>query len=301
MTETTRKTWLEVALNCTNGPTTAAPMPATIDAIVAEAIACVRAGAAIVHVHAPQAHGAPTLADAYHRIIAGVRDKVDAIIYSDIALQGAASEESLTCAEELAKRGVLEWVGLQAGSFNLAHYDKLNIDQCGSVRGNSEQQIRQVFAAARRHQLHPVGVIHEPGFMRMAAALHWRESTPALVYRLVFSRGYTFSFPPEDYGVTAYLNLLDQVAPGAQWMLSGIDTDVLPLVARAVIEGGHVRVGVADAPAVSTWSNLQWVEQAAEVIQNCGTELADADDVRRALAPEDHPDMPPQDEPALNS
>lgn len=103
----------------------------------------------------------------------------------------------------------------------------------------------------------------------------------------MFSRGFTFGFPPEDYGVTAYLNLLDQVAPGANWMISGLDVDVLPLIPRALMEGGHVRVGLEDAPFGSDKSNLEWVEEAAQRIRDAGGELASAMDVRAALAPED--------------
>ncbi|MEO8164760.1 MAG: 3-keto-5-aminohexanoate cleavage protein, partial [Betaproteobacteria bacterium] len=97
-----------------------------------------------------------------------------------------------------------------------------------------------------------------------------------------------FSFPPEDYAITAYLKLLDQVAPGAQWMLGGLQVDILPMIPRAVAEGGHVRVGLEDAPWGSDFSNLQWVEQAAERIEASGGELATAPEVRAAINPEDH-------------
>lgn len=122
--------------------------------------------------------------------------------------------------------------------------------------------------------------------MRFGATLHWRESCPAPVYRFMFSSGFTFSFPPEDYALTAYLKLLDQVAPGAQWMVAGLDVDVLPLISRTLIEGGHVRVGLEDAPFGCEKSNMQLVEAAASAIANAGGELAKAADVRMAIAPE---------------
>ena len=99
----------------------------------------------------------------------------------------------------------------------------------------------------------------------------------------MFSSGYTFSFPPDDYGLTAYLTLMDQVAPGAQWMIGGLAVDVLPMIPRAVAEGGHVRVGLEDAPLGSQRTNLQWVEAAARAIDNAGGELATAAEVRAVL------------------
>jgi len=70
-------------------------------------------------------------------------------------------------------------------------------------------------------------------------------------------------------------------------MIAGLDVDVLPLIARAVMEGGNVRVGLEDAPLGSDKSNLQWVEEAAQRIGSVGGELATAWDVRAALPPED--------------
>jgi len=140
---------------------------------------------------------------------------------------------------------------------------------------------------AMRYSLHPSYAIYEPGFARLGATLHWRESCPAPVYRFMFSSGYTFSFPPEDYALTAYLKLLDQVAPGAKWMVAGLQVDVLPMIARAVAEGGHVRVGLEDAPWGSQKSNVEWVREAAKRIENAGSTLATAQEVRAALGVDD--------------
>jgi uncharacterized protein (DUF849 family) len=138
-----------------------------------------------------------------------------------------------------------------------------------------------------RHRFHPAYAIYEPAFLRLGAALHWRESCPNPIYRFMFSSGFTFGFPPEDYGLTAYLKLLDQVAPGAQWMIGGLDVDVTPMIPRAIMEGGHVRVGLEDAPLGSDRTNLQWVEEAARIITNSGGTLATAAEVRIAASPEE--------------
>lgn len=291
-----RKTWLEVALN---GPWTRKRqprIPVNVNDIVEEGVACVKAGAAIVHVHAyDEATGRQTESpDVYARIIEGIRSRVDAIVYPTIPAPGLEGEagglmpsQRFAHVEELARRGLIEWTAVDPGSVNFSLYDDLREDRPGFVYLNPEQEIRQGLALARRHALHPSYAIYEPGFARLGATLHWRESCPAPVYRFMFTSGYTFSFPPEDYGLTAYLKLLDQVAPGAQWMVAGLQVDVMPLIARAVAEGGHVRVGLEDAVHGCERSNVQLVEEAARIVLTCGGELARPPEVRAALAPEE--------------
>ncbi len=291
------KTWLEVALN---GPWTRKHqprIPVTVKEIVEEGIACVRAGAAIVHAHAyDEASGRQTQSpDVYASIIDGIRSKVDAIVYPTIPAAGLGApsggqnpQQRFAHVEELARRGLIEWAAVDPGSTNFSLYDDLLEDKPGFVYLNPEEDVRHGLRLAMRYGFHPSYAIYEPGFVRLGATLHWRESCPAPVYRFMFSSGYTFSFPPEDYALTAYLKLLDQVAPGAQWMVAGLQVDILPMIPRAVAEGGHVRVGLEDASYGCELSNLQLVERAAQKIADIGGELATAAEVRVAMAPEEH-------------
>jgi uncharacterized protein (DUF849 family) len=59
------------------------------------------------------------------------------------------------------------------------------------------------------------------------------------------------------------------------------------MIPRAIAEGGHVRVGLEDAPWGSDKSNLHWVQEAARQIENCGGGLATAEDVRAAFRPDE--------------
>ena len=295
MHEAIGKTWLEVALN---GPWTQRRqpgIPVSVDEIVAQGIACVKAGASIVHVHAYDANTGEQKDDAetYARIIEGIRSKADAIVYPTVPAAGLNKVEGSTTAQQryahieaLAESGLLEWAVVDPGSCNFAHYDDLKEDKPGFVYANSEEHIRHGLQLSRRYQFHPSYAIYEPGFARLGANLHWRESCPDPVYRLMFSRGFAFGFPPEDYGLTAYLNLLDQVAPGCNWMIAGLDVDVMPLVPRAVMERGHVRVGLEDAPFGCDRSNVELVEEAARAIENAGGTLATVADVRLASSTE---------------
>jgi uncharacterized protein (DUF849 family) len=67
-------------------------------------------------------------------------------------------------------------------------------------------------------------------------------------------------------------------------MTAGLAVDVRPLIAETVAKGGHVRVGLEDAPLGSTMSNLQWVEEAVRLVRESGGEPASGPEVRQALA-----------------
>src|ERR1700704_5971730 len=77
-----RKVWIEAALN---GPWSRALQPGipdTVEAIIAEGVACARAGATIIHVHAYDGGGPQTFDwQVYARIIEGIRNEVDVPIY----------------------------------------------------------------------------------------------------------------------------------------------------------------------------------------------------------------------------
>ena len=74
-----------------------------------------------------------------------------------------------------------------------------------------------------------------------------------------------------------------QGAPGAPWMVAGLDINTIPLIPKIVELGGHVRVGLEDAPFQSEKTNVQWVEEAVKAIRAAGGEPATAAEIRASL------------------
>jgi 3-keto-5-aminohexanoate cleavage enzyme len=285
-------TWLEVALNGPWGKRRQPRIPVTVQEIVDDAIACAQAGAAVIHVHAYDEASAKPKEDAeiYARIIEGIRSRADVIVYPTIPSPGlgdfptdASPAQRFATMETLAQRGLLEWAAVDPGSTNIASYDDLRADRPGMVYLNSEVEVRHALGLAARYRFHPSYAIYEPGFVRLGATLHWRCSCPSPIYRFMFSSDYTFGFPPDDFSLTAYLNLLDRVAPGARWMAAGLGVDIRGLIPRTVAEGGHVRVGLEDASFGCERSNVEQVEEAARLIADCGSEIATAAQIRAEL------------------
>jgi uncharacterized protein (DUF849 family) len=272
------KTWLEVALNGAWGRDLQPRIPVRVEEIIAEGLACAAEGAAIVHVHAyDEASGRQRDdADLYARIIEGIRSRADCIVYPTIPATGdsAKAAERFGAIEALARRGLLEWAVVDPGSVNLDEF----------VYVNPDEHVRHGLELARRHRFHPGYAIYEPGFVRLGAARAKEiEGLPQPVYRLMFSDDLPFGFPPAVYALDAYLRLLADAAPGAPWMIAGLQVDVLPLVSATVQRRGHVRVGLEDAPLGSPRSNLEWVKAGRDAIERVGGRLASSAEVRDAL------------------
>jgi 3-keto-5-aminohexanoate cleavage enzyme len=287
------KTWLEVSLNGAWTRRHQPLIPVSVAEIVRDGIAAAQAGAAIVHCHAYDAASGRQRddADLYAAIVEGIRAEADVIVYPTIPHiepDGLAPEERArrryAAIEALAARGLLEWAVVDPGTVNLAHFSAVAAGREGFVYLNSEADIRAGLALAERHGFHASYAIYEPGFLRLGAALKRRyPRAPQPIYRLMFSSEIAFGFPPEPYALAAYRALLAAEAPDAPWMIAGLGVDVLPLVPAAVAAGGHVRVGLEDAPLGTSIGNAAWVKRAAAAIRAAGGTLATAAEVRAAL------------------
>jgi 3-keto-5-aminohexanoate cleavage enzyme len=278
--------WLEVALNGAWTRAIQPRAPFSVAQIIEEGVACASEGAAIVHVHAYDERGQPIEdADIYTRIIEGIRARCDAIVYPTIAFtpEDPDSPQRLAPLRELSRRGLLEWLPVDPGSININRYEAVAKGQNGRFYLNPESHLRRGLELAAEHDEVPTYAIYEPGFIRLGAAL--AASTKGLktpVYRLMFTEQRIWGFPAEPFALESYLALLEREAKGAPWMIAGHEVDVRPLIMPAVEAGGHVRVGLEDAPFGSEMMNVDWVRSAAELVHASGRRLATASEIRAA-------------------
>jgi 3-keto-5-aminohexanoate cleavage enzyme len=286
------KTWIEAALNGPWSRRRQPGIPDTVEAIVAEGIACAAAGACIIHVHAYDAGGPQTFDwQVYARIIEGIRSKVDVPVYPSIPSAGIGAGPLLEDAamrfahlEALAKRGLLEFAVVDPGSVNVTELSVGPDTLPAGTYLNPESHVRHALAFAARFGLHPAYAIYEPGFTRAGAALARAMGTKTPIYRLMFSDTFAYGFPPKPYALAAHLALLQDEAPGAPWMIAGLGVDIVPLISETVRHGGHIRVGLEDAPFGTARSNRALVEEAVKLIRAHGAEPATVAEMRAALA-----------------
>jgi uncharacterized protein (DUF849 family) len=285
-----RKVWIEVALNGAWGRDLQPGIPATVETIVAEGIACARAGAAIIHTHA-YANGSSQTFDwqVYARIIEGIRKAVDVPVYPSypaIPDHGPGLDPTTRFAHlaALAERGLLDFAVIDPGSVNFTTTTVKPGAKPAFTYLNPEAHVRHALAFAKQQGLHPAFAIYEPGFTRAGAALAAASGVKTPMYRFMFSDKFAFGFPPKPYALAAHLELLREAAPGAPWMIASLAADVRPLIGETVARGGHVRVGLEDAPLGTPIGNVAWVEDAVRLVRAAGGEPATAADVRRELA-----------------
>jgi 3-keto-5-aminohexanoate cleavage enzyme len=144
--------------------------------------------------------------------------------------------------------------------------------------------VRHALAFAARFGFHPAYAIYEPGFTRAGAALARAMGAKTPIYRFMFSDTFAYGFPPKPYALAAHLALLQDEAPAAPWMIAGLGVDIVPLIAEAVRCGGHIRVGLEDAPFGTAKSNRALIEEAVKLICAQGSEPATVAEMRAALA-----------------
>src|SRR3954466_8440140 len=121
-----RKVWIEAALNGPWSRKFQPGIPDTVETIVAEGIACARAGATIVHLHAYDGGGPQTYDwQVYARIIEGIRNQVDVPVYPSFpgfmttgvdAPSVASAAIRFAHIEALAARGLLDFAIIDPGS-----------------------------------------------------------------------------------------------------------------------------------------------------------------------------------------
>jgi uncharacterized protein (DUF849 family) len=285
--------WLEVSLNGPWSRTKQPHIPVLADEIVDDALRCVDAGAAILHFHAydPGTGRQRDDYDIYAPIIERIRAKADVICYPTLPFAGSIDapnpltpQQRFEAVVKLLEAGLIEWAVVDPGSTHITHYADIPAGKEGFIYANPESHIRHGLGLAQKYKITPSYAIYEPGFMRLGAALHKAyPGAPVPMYRLMFSDHIAFGFPPVDWALDAYLKLLAIEAPKAPWMIAGLGVDVEPLVDMAVTRGGHVRVGLEDAPMGCEKGNLALTKNAARKIEAIGGRLASTAEVREAL------------------
>lgn len=285
-----KKTWIEVALNGAWTRRLQPRIPVLASEVIKEGVACIKAGAAIIHAHTldPQTGRQNGDVDNCAAFMQGIQQQVDAIVYPTVVGEHDPSNPAWLWdpAVELAERGLLEWGFLDPGSVNFCRFDEADAGMGGSgVYVNTNPALDAAARLAAKYKFHPAYACYEAGFVRHGALLHQRNpAMPVPIYRVMLSSGMTFSFPPEPWAVEAYAKLLTSCALGSPWMVAGLAVDVLPLIPTVVALGGGVRVGLEDAPFGATKSNLELVDAAVNAIQKAGSEPASAAEVRAELS-----------------
>jgi len=205
-------------------------LPVTPDEIAETAVRCREAGASVIHLHARDAAGKPTLdPEIFARIYRLVTGRTDLVV--QISTGGRASMD-LEARAAAVRRLCPEMASLTTGSMNFPD----------RVYANSFSVIEYLAATMKEAGTKPEMEIFEPGMIANALMLADKGlATPPLHFDFVLgSRG---SLPATPKNLVF---LSEAIPSGSTWTVAGIGRRQLPMAALAIAMGGHVRVGLED-------------------------------------------------------
>jgi 3-keto-5-aminohexanoate cleavage enzyme len=251
--------------------------------IADDALACLGAGAAIVHNHIDLVADGDTVAARYlegwQPVLAR---RPDALLYPTV--NGAADVMArFAHIPPLVRTAGLRIGLVDPGSVNLGpRYTYVN----------SGRDIEYEVELCAEHHLGPSMAIFEPGFLR-AALTYWQAGRlpPGALIKLYFGGGAgyldggaPFGLPPTPASLDAYLAMLKGC--GLPWSVAVIGGDVVGsgLASVALERGGHLHVGLEDYAGSRQPRNAELVAEAVALAAEVGRPVASCDEAAALLA-----------------
>jgi 3-keto-5-aminohexanoate cleavage enzyme len=263
-------------------------VPIEPEEIAADTLACIAAGASIIHNHIDRT--GLSLAEAAGRYLEGWRpvlaERPDALIYPTIHTGPPRSYEHLI---PLAESGLARVGLVDPGSLNLGGVDSDGVPAGGIVYDNSFDTIARAFQICAEQRLGPSMAIYEPGFLRTVMAWWKAGRLPAGgLIKFYFSgeTGYSgapFGLPPTATALDAYLEILGDC--DVPWAVSVVGGDVTASVVAdlALERGGHLHLGIEFYGGPGTPTNVELVSAAVELCNKAGRAVATPDDAAAIL------------------
>ncbi|ALS65141.1 hypothetical protein DBB29_01275 [Pandoraea cepalis] len=262
------------------------------DVTIAEAKACLAAGAAVIHHHHDFRLSREEATQQIVDIGRGILDAYpSALIYPDY-IAGRDSDRAIgrryqpdALLQPMYDAGVLRMFALDPGFTLFGQMDAEGLPSA-SVTGGATYAESDAMVAFGRKVGVPISIgVYEPGNLRWIRAYARAGKFPAgSIIKLYFGGDYlmgqdrvpgvTFGLAPTPESLDTYLGMLADVdMPWCVSVQGGALLD-LPLARYALELGGHLRVGVEDTAGCTTLTNAQTVEAAVELARQVGRPIA---------------------------
>ena len=265
-------------------------IPVTPAEIAAAAVQACGAGAAIAHIHVRDpATGKPSMSlDLYREVVERIRDSGSPVIINLTTGPGArfvpADEGVNQAAPGSNLRGPMERVRhITALKPEICSLDMGTLNFGKGALVNVPGHVQAIAAEIRAAGVKPELEVFDTGHVALALDMIGKGLLdPAPLFQAVL--GVPWGAP----ATTETMALFKALFPaGSAWAAFGVGRHEFPMVAQAVLLGGHARVGLEDNLYLERGrlaeSNAALVERAVHIIRTLGEEVATPAEARQLL------------------
>ena len=266
-------------------------VPVTPEQIANEAIAANKAGAAIVHIHVrnPETGKASMDPKLYKEVVDRIRDAGAPVIINLTTGPGARFVPELDNPSQAAATTVMKTAEERVAHVVENKPDICSLDVATMNFGdrpmvNAPDMLNKMATLIQDAGVKPELEVFDTGHVRLANHMVEtgviKDDKP--LYQLCL--GIPWGAPATAEMMMA---MRDMLPANANWASFGISRFEFPMVASAVLLGGHCRVGLEDNLYISRGElasgNAQLVSRAKEVIESMGSEVANEKQAREIL------------------
>ncbi|MYH71709.1 MAG: 3-keto-5-aminohexanoate cleavage protein [Acidimicrobiia bacterium] len=279
---------IEVALNGTTTRERNPHVPISREELIEEGLACIEAGATIIHCHIANMRVAAAEAAAEYRATfePWVAADPDVLVLPTLGW-GQDMSEKLGHLEYLAEGGLQRLGFIDPGTMILGKAGANGLpDPNSHVYINTYSDMEVAIEQCNRLGLGMHFAIFEPGFLRNVLS-YWRygQLTPGSFVKFYLGGpgGYfaigdsvSFGLPPTEKALDAYLEMLELAGCDLPWFAAVVGGDLIesPIPQLTLERGGHLRVGHEDYAGDRPRPNHELVAEVAALAADMGRPVA---------------------------
>jgi 3-keto-5-aminohexanoate cleavage enzyme len=253
-------------------------LPLTADELAAEAEACAKAGASVIHLHVRDEEGrASQEGRRFREAIRKIRARTDVIIQTST---GGAVGMSVG-----ERAGPLECVGADAPEMATLNVGTINFGE--DVFMNKAADTAEMARRIREHGAMPEVEVYDAGHLDIAAELVKAGLVTAPLH-LQFVLGVKGALSATERNLEFLVERMESLLPaGCTWGVAGVGRHQLPMAELAAMWGGNARVGLEDnvwvEKGVLAQGSAPLVTRAVELCERHGRKVATVDEARALL------------------